>query len=404
MQIYSLVTLLSLSTIHELTNRSQLLKKIIMQVHRLESNVDATTSKINRFWRYFYKVYGLQISDDYVTKTGKCHFAFFTISQILINALMTSLLAFFVVTDNSITNICGLISVFTYWIQSSVCLIVLYKRQNQFFNCLNQLLQNITADKKKRAWKFLLRIMFVSIVVIVIGCIGELTYDFTELIEYDYLRYASKFITVYYWFAVILNETSKVLFIFVCILLSYNIECLMIDMERNMMSFRFCTEKIVINYHYKFYRNIYLINEVNKLFDLVLAAWIAGDVILICVVLRYIIANQILASFSSIYLMRVITFLLAMYTYGSLVKEKAHAAAIAITKLTDSQVNYYDTQVFNFRSQKKVNNWNCHLFMYDLSLSSVGINVSGYFIMSKGSILALVGTLITYVVIILQTN
>uniref|UniRef100_T1JIZ1 Gustatory receptor n=1 Tax=Strigamia maritima TaxID=126957 RepID=T1JIZ1_STRMM len=60
--------------------------------------------------------------------------------------------------------------------------------------------------------------------------------------------------------------------------------------------------------------------------------------------------------------------------------------------------------VFNLTGQKDVNNWNCNLFIHDLSLSSVGINVSGYFIITKGSILTLVGTLITYVIVMFQTK
>uniref|UniRef100_T1JBZ0 Uncharacterized protein n=1 Tax=Strigamia maritima TaxID=126957 RepID=T1JBZ0_STRMM len=129
------------------------------------------------------------------------------------------------------------------------------------------------------------------------------------------------------------------------------------------------------------------INEVNKLFDSLLAVWITCDIVVICLPLHLVTHQDIYFSCSILYTSRIICLLLVMYKYAAIVKEKAQLSAIAITKLTDSQDNNYNPQVFNLTGQSNVNNWNCNLFMHDLSLSSVGINVSGYFIITKGSIL-----------------
>uniref|UniRef100_T1JLV1 Gustatory receptor n=1 Tax=Strigamia maritima TaxID=126957 RepID=T1JLV1_STRMM len=373
-----------------------------MQVRSLESNVDNTTLKINHFWKCMYKCYGLEILHENASKVRKCRFASFVISHILNNLIMTSYSIFLVVTEYSIENICSLISFFTYWIQSSVCLFVLYKKQNQLSHCLNQLLQNISAKYKKRAWKLLQRIIYFTSAIYVTVIAGGILTTFRS----ENFLIAWKIMLLFDLFVSIFNETTKVAFVYLCILLAFNFECLTIEMETCMMSFSSLTEKnIVRNHHYKFYRIIHWINEVNELFDLVLAAWIAADIITICAMLRFLIIAEISWSLSlSIDTLRTFCLLLLIYKYAALVKEKARVTAIAITKMTDSRVNKYDVQIFNLTDQSDVNNWKCHLFMHDLSLTSVGINVSGYFIISKESILTLIGTLITYMVIMFQTN
>uniref|UniRef100_T1IRA4 Gustatory receptor n=1 Tax=Strigamia maritima TaxID=126957 RepID=T1IRA4_STRMM len=380
-----------------------LTKAIIMQlVHSLESNVDNTTLKINRFWRYFYKCYGLQFSNENAnaTKAQKCYFTIFLASFVLTNALATTQCLLDVITNGAIENICILISTLAYWTQSFTCLVVLYKRQNQFSKCINQLLKNITVAHKKRVWKFLLLIMAASTAVIVFSSTADVVIDFPN----DPLNFLWKINSFYYWFTVILTETTKILFLLFCILLSFNFECLMTDVETSIASFSSFTEKIMLNHHYNYYTNIHWINEVNKLFDSLLGVWIACDIVSVVVSLHFVIQNTISLSLTTVYSLRTIWLLLLMYKYAALVKEKAQLTAIAITKLTDSQVNNYNPQVFNLTGQRNVNNWNCNLLIHDLSLSSVGINVSGYFIMTKGSILTLVGTLITYAIVMFQTK
>uniref|UniRef100_T1JKU2 Gustatory receptor n=1 Tax=Strigamia maritima TaxID=126957 RepID=T1JKU2_STRMM len=380
----------------------------MQQVESLVISVDSNDNnnnafKINRFWKYLYKCYGLQISGDYVTTTPKCYFALFATTHFLINATMAIIMVL-EVSDISTNNICLFISFVAYWMQSSVCLIALYKKQHQLSHYLNQLLQTITADYTNRAWKLLLKITLASSALIIITIIGDLLFDYNS-IRHNIIRIMWRILTMYYWFVSILNETTKILFIYLCILIKFNFDCLTADVKRSMASSSSLTEQksLMLNYHYKYYRNIHWINEVNRMFDFVLAAWIVGDVVYVCVMLRFLIEMSTL-SFSLIYTIRVLGLLLVMYTYASDVHETALDAAIAITKLTDSQVNNFDYQEFNSTSSQRVNNWSSHLFMHDLSLASVGISVSGYFIVTRGSILTLLGTLLTYAVVVLQTK
>uniref|UniRef100_T1JN98 Gustatory receptor n=1 Tax=Strigamia maritima TaxID=126957 RepID=T1JN98_STRMM len=373
----------------------------------MDSNEDSTTStsKINRLWGYIYRCYGFQILGDYVTPAPKCCFACFAVIQVLINAIITASCVVGVIQDTSITNISLLSANLAYWLQSTRCLIVLYKKQNQYSHYLNELLQNITAEYRNHAWKLLLKVMTALSVLIIINVVELMVFDYTPFKNYNFY-FTWKIIGIIYWFVLIFNETTKILFVFFCILLAFNFECLLSDVEKSMAFFSSLTDQKIhmLSYHYKYYRIIHWLNEVNKLFDSLLPVWIIGDIFYVCVSLRFLITNIDMLGFSVVFTIRIFGLLLAMYKYAAHVNEKAVATAIAITKLTDSQVNNYDPQVFNLSTSKRdVNNWSCHLFMHSLSFASVGINVSGCFILTRGSILTLVGTLLTYVVVVLQT-
>uniref|UniRef100_T1JJ69 Gustatory receptor n=1 Tax=Strigamia maritima TaxID=126957 RepID=T1JJ69_STRMM len=311
-----------------------------LQVQSLEPTVDVDnpTLKINRFWKYFYKCYGFQISDENAPTARKYCFTSFASSHVLLNTIYISFMLLQGVNDPSIDYICFLISILICWIQSFTCLVVLYKRQTQFSQCLNQLLANITPDYRKRAGKTLIVIMAVSNAVIIITSFGEIVM-FNEEASNQYIIVMWKIFQLYYWFTILLNETTKVVFVYLCILLAFNFECLMTDVATSIAE-----KKIMLNHHYNYYKNIHWINEVNKLFDALLAVWIATDIIYICVMLRFGIKGELHLSFTSLYTFRVLWLLLLMYKYAAIVKEKAQETAIAITKLTDSLVNEYNRQ------------------------------------------------------------
>uniref|UniRef100_T1JJH9 Gustatory receptor n=1 Tax=Strigamia maritima TaxID=126957 RepID=T1JJH9_STRMM len=363
----------------------------------MEYNEDLSTVKINRLWRYLYIYYGFLLSEH------TCCFAVFVTVHILANAADAVLRAIPIFNNVSVITLCNLFSVLVYWIQACVCTIVLRKKRYQFSHYLNQLLKMINVVYKKRAWISLQRLMIFTFISLISSFLTEMIFFISFN---DFSSSFNAIVIIANWLTIlILNEIAKILFIYFCVLIILNFECLMTKVENATVFFSSLTKRKLFNYQHQFYKILQRLDDVNKLFNPLLAAWITGDIIYICLSLRIAINSISEFSFVTLYTVRTLVVLLIIYYYAARVNEKARATAVVITVLTDLQQNNHSPKMtYSSSSHVHVDNWKDRMFIQHLSLDSTGIDVSGYFIITKGSILTFIGTLLTYVVLLLQTK
>uniref|UniRef100_T1JK97 Gustatory receptor n=1 Tax=Strigamia maritima TaxID=126957 RepID=T1JK97_STRMM len=372
----------------------------------MESKDDNATRKINRLWRYLYAYVGF-----FLSKNNYCFAIFITLftlanlTEMICNAIST-----FHDTSISIAKVCIFLCLLAYYIESFLCMLLIRKRQCKFLLYLNILQgRNIDAVLRNRAWIILLILVTSAIITLLVCLALEICFYMNF---HDIPSILQDLLIISNWFtAVVANEMSKILFIYFCILISFNFECLMTQVKNTtalLYSSRKQKKMLKHDYDHQFYTITQQLDDINNLFEPLLPIWIAGDIVYICISLR-VLTNSAGDFYSFIvFTLRLLVVLLVMYFYAARVNEKARAMAIAITKLMMQlqQNGTLVTQQINSlsASQTSVEQWKHQMFIQHLSLATTGIDVSGYFIITKGSILTLLGTLFTYAVVLFQTT
>uniref|UniRef100_T1JLV8 Gustatory receptor n=1 Tax=Strigamia maritima TaxID=126957 RepID=T1JLV8_STRMM len=373
--------------------------------------MDYTTFKINRAWRLAYKYYGFQISGDYITRKPKALTCFVVLITLHTLSNTVQLTLFSLAVDQfSVNDLCAVVSQLAHWIQSCICLLTLYKNQNHFSRCLNQLLSNINTNHKKQIWTYLIILVTLTIVGTILGLIIDMfLLDFFQNVEVIVDVILQIILIIHWSISNFLNDLSKTLFIYYCILLTFNFESIIIEMKKHSSSsFAFLNKRKTLYYHHRFYKIIHWIEKINKLFNPLLAVWITADVIYTCLMLRVCTSgkNNFILTVTLVQTAPKLMLLILIYKYAAQVNEMARISAIKVTKLTVSNVNTYTHQMINLpENQIDANNWQCEMLTHDVSFaSSIGIEVSGFFLITKGTILTLIGTLFTYIIILFQTQ
>uniref|UniRef100_T1JIC5 Gustatory receptor n=1 Tax=Strigamia maritima TaxID=126957 RepID=T1JIC5_STRMM len=357
-------------------------------------------AKINRFWRYLYIIFGLRISGDSThikpNRLTTCYFA--VIAGLITFSNVTLLtLAFLQPHTDEIYILCLVMIMLSTWIESTLCLVILYKRQDEISHYLREILSSVDAKCRNKIWRCLLLSSISLWIILSVSSAAEIKQNETfsgRIVDVSVVHLTAEFC----WWLIthLLLGSSKILFIHFCHLLKIHFESLAADVEHCAV-----TDEDILVYQTRFHGLVEWVNKVNSMFDPLLAVYNAGDLVLISFTMRLLLFNTDHVSAYTLPLIRELLVFFITFSYAANVQSKAEFCAMKITKVTYSKKKALSSVIL---SENIIDNWNYQMSIYQMSLTSVGINISGFYTISKGSILTVLATLLTYTIVLFQTS
>uniref|UniRef100_T1JNZ0 Gustatory receptor n=1 Tax=Strigamia maritima TaxID=126957 RepID=T1JNZ0_STRMM len=191
---------------------------------------------------------------------------------------------------------------------------------------------------------------------------------------------------------------SMIFFVYICQLMSKNFETLKYSIEKSLNSDVPITNKCLNNVYQKYNGLCKLTSKLSILFSPLLLFWSAGGLIIICLAVHmlkymketsyFIYGLYLLFSFREIFL------LYMLYSKAANIHDEATATAVLISKLHVAKHGSPDHGA-------KISQI---LFLIQLQKQTVGVNVSGLYTITNSSMLSMLGTLLTYSIILYQTE
>uniref|UniRef100_T1J811 Gustatory receptor n=1 Tax=Strigamia maritima TaxID=126957 RepID=T1J811_STRMM len=181
------------------------------------------------------------------------------------------------------------------------------------------------------------------------------------------------------------DNVCKLLFVYICYVLSLHFQSLKRRTRQIEIKDSFTLYKTMRNLHKDYDQLSNWTDQVSRGFSPILAFWIAGDVASICFSCRALKSEFSLTN--------------SFLPYG------AHDMWIlALIFMFGAEIYTQKPQQRCKCSCRQLKPQLCQmLFMQELALGEVGIDVNGIFVLSRTSILTVVGTILTYIVVLYQT-
>uniref|UniRef100_T1JIH9 Gustatory receptor n=1 Tax=Strigamia maritima TaxID=126957 RepID=T1JIH9_STRMM len=385
--------------------------------------------KLKLLWYYVFLTYGITISTENRhrtcprTKAGIFIF-FFTTKTISFVCSLGIMIYSYSVLTSSATGISVIGSALLLHISTLTSSIIVYKRQVHISAFLQQLMiglrksTNLSAIRNRLILYFTLLTTYslVSIVLFVIEfCYysNDESYFFystkknstsfkfyDDLKNYDYLK-ALVILQSVHWHLVsqMYSGFSIIFFVYVCQLMSKNFKTLKCSIEKSLNSNMPMNNTYLNKVCQKYEKLCRLTSGLSVLFSPLLLVWSAGGLIIICLAVHILKKAFERTSHLQFWMYLLFTckelvFVCMLYSNAKAIHEEASATAVLISKLRVKENRHNDHRA-------KISQI---LFLAQLQKEINGVNVSGIYTITNSSMLTMLGTLLTYAIILYQTE
>uniref|UniRef100_T1JKT4 Gustatory receptor n=1 Tax=Strigamia maritima TaxID=126957 RepID=T1JKT4_STRMM len=385
--------------------------------------------RLKLIWYYVFLAYGITISTDKKHQkypvVKKCFYIVFLALQI-ISCSFVSANIFFSYYDisSTATSIAMTVVILLTHINTLAASIVLRMKQEKISFYLHKLITLLRKSTKlSDVWRLLIIHLSIFILHAVISMVlYGVNFETNQKILYsislsknETLDVSKKFLNYNYvktliyiryllWYLVFYTYSgfSIILCTYSCRLMSKNFKILNMSIESSLTAARVTNEGLNKIFQ-KYEKLCKLTSKLSVLFSPLLLLWSAGGLTIICLSVRALKSNLQIGEYVPfvtmlMYIFREMVLLIMLHNQAKDIHTEASATAVLISKLRPDKSLCVKT---NHRTDIKVSQL---LFVAQIQDQKIGVNVSGLFTITNTTLLSMLGTLLTYAIIIYQTK